>query len=142
MLVKSAFVPEDEDPADAGVLNVELCATPLKVITPVTMRSVPAPPVTATVCAPAEGASLYHSSARMLLVLLLTPTSKLAACPPTVTLVACCTFSPVSRWAVLYLNPSILPELPEWALPDSAVEVSKVGQHVFFVPKKKGSVPV
>lgn len=47
--------------------------------------------------------------------------------------------------AVLYLNPSILNEIPEWALPDSSVEVARVHQHVFFVPKVRkpsGSVKV
>lgn len=37
--------------------------------------------------------------------------------------------------AVLYYNPSIVKETPDWALPDSADEVAVVGQHHFFVPK-------
>lgn len=42
--------------------------------------------------------------------------------------------------AVLYYNPSIITEPPEWALPDSAIPVAVVGQHHFFIPKpRRGS---
>lgn len=43
--------------------------------------------------------------------------------------------------AVLYYSPSALKELgwptPDWALPDSAVEVAVVGKHHFFIPKPR-----
>lgn len=39
--------------------------------------------------------------------------------------------------AVLYYNPSIIKDAPDWALPDSAIEVAVVGQHHFFVPKPR-----
>lgn len=39
--------------------------------------------------------------------------------------------------AVLYYNPSIITEPPDWAMPDSAVEVAVVGQHHFFLPKPR-----
>lgn len=38
--------------------------------------------------------------------------------------------------AVLYLNPSIVKPLPKWATPEYAVEVARVGAHVFYVPKE------
>lgn len=45
--------------------------------------------------------------------------------------------------AVLYYNPSIIPDAPEWAMPDSADQVATVGHHVFFVPKPRpGTVKV
>ena len=46
--------------------------------------------------------------------------------------------------AVLYYNPDprLVPETPEWALPDSAVETARIGHHVFFVPKQRGSAQV
>jgi len=45
--------------------------------------------------------------------------------------------------AVLYYNPSIIPETPEWALPDSAIPICVIGQHHFFVPKPRpGTVKV
>lgn len=46
------------------------------------------------------------------------------------------------KGAVLYYNPSIIKETPEWALPDSAIEVAVVGQHHFFIPKQRGSEQV
>lgn len=49
--------------------------------------------------------------------------------------------SDLVRGSVLYYNPSIIADTPEWAMPESAVEMARVGQHVFFVPKKRGSVP-
>ena len=43
--------------------------------------------------------------------------------------------------SVLYLNPKDIEQLgwtyPEWALPDSATEVARVGNHVFFIPRTK-----
>lgn len=39
--------------------------------------------------------------------------------------------------AVLYLNPSIVNPLPDWALPDSADAVAIVGKHHFFIPKPR-----
>lgn len=45
--------------------------------------------------------------------------------------------------AVLYYNPSIIPDTPEWAMPDSAQEVAVVGKHHFFVPKlRPGTVEI
>lgn len=45
--------------------------------------------------------------------------------------------------AVLYYNPSIITDPPDWALPDSAVHVATVGQHEFFIPKpRSGSTQV
>lgn len=45
--------------------------------------------------------------------------------------------------AVLYYNPSIITDPPDWALPDSATEVAVVGQHHFFIPKPRpGTVQV
>jgi N-acetylmuramoyl-L-alanine amidase len=47
------------------------------------------------------------------------------------------------KGAVLYYNPSIITEPPDWALPDSATQVAVVGQHHFFVPKpRRGSTDV
>ena len=47
------------------------------------------------------------------------------------------------KGAVLYYNPTIIHETPEWALPDSAIPVAVVGQHHFFVPKaRRGSTDV
>lgn len=47
------------------------------------------------------------------------------------------------KGSVLYYNPSIIQETPEWALPDSAIPVAVVGQHHFFIPKpRRGSTPV
>ena len=41
------------------------------------------------------------------------------------------------KGAVLYYNPDpkLVPVTPEWARPHSAIEVARVGHHVFFVPK-------
>ncbi len=39
--------------------------------------------------------------------------------------------------AVLYLNKKIVDPLPDWALPDSADEVARVGNHWFFTPKPR-----
>lgn len=39
--------------------------------------------------------------------------------------------------AVLYYNPDIIHDTPEWALPDSAMLVAVVGQHHFFVPRPR-----
>jgi spore germination cell wall hydrolase CwlJ-like protein len=45
--------------------------------------------------------------------------------------------------AVLYYNPSIVKETPEWAKPEHADEVAVVGQHHFFVPKTRpGTVAI
>lgn len=45
--------------------------------------------------------------------------------------------------AVLYYNPSIIKETPDWAFTDSATEVAVVGQHHFFIPKPRpGTVEV
>lgn len=41
------------------------------------------------------------------------------------------------KGSVLYYNPSIIHEVPEWALPDSAIHVTVVGQHHFFIPKPR-----
>ena len=37
--------------------------------------------------------------------------------------------------AVLYYNKKLVPDTPEWALPESAIHVATVGQHDFFIPK-------
>lgn len=51
--------------------------------------------------------------------------------------------SNTAHGAVLYYNPSIIKETPDWALPDSATEVAVVGQHHFFIPKPRpGTVQV
>lgn len=47
--------------------------------------------------------------------------------------------------AVLYYNPDprLVPETPDWAMPDSAIEVAVIGQHHFFIPKPRpGTVKV
>lgn len=55
--------------------------------------------------------------------------------------------SDIVKGAVLYLNQGYLQKIgepiPDWALPDSAIEVAIVGQHHFFVPKPRpGTVKV
>lgn len=51
--------------------------------------------------------------------------------------------SNITRDAVLYYNPTIITEPPDWALPDSATQVAVIGQHHFFVPKPRpGTVKV
>lgn len=51
--------------------------------------------------------------------------------------------SDVVRGAVLYYNPSLVTETPDWALPDSATEVAVIGQHHFFIPKQRnGTVKI
>jgi spore germination cell wall hydrolase CwlJ-like protein len=44
--------------------------------------------------------------------------------------------------AVLYYNPSVVKDVPEWAMPHSATEVAVVGQHHFFIPKVRTSTEV
>lgn len=39
--------------------------------------------------------------------------------------------------AVLYLNKAVVGELPKWAKPEHAKEVTKIGQHTFYVPLVK-----
>lgn len=41
------------------------------------------------------------------------------------------------KGAVLYYNPDpkLVPVTPDWAMPDSAKEVARVGRHLFFVPR-------
>lgn len=46
------------------------------------------------------------------------------------------------KGAVLYYNPAGVNGTPEWALPDSAIEVARIGRHVFFIPKIRGSEQV
>lgn len=36
--------------------------------------------------------------------------------------------------ALLYYNPKVTPAAPTWAAPQYAREVSRIGDHVFFVP--------